>query len=125
MNTLARLVLLLVLKLFVICSIETKEPKEELGERAIAKLARYLESLIGALEDARVQTVGNYEGQRYDDGDAVRVIAFEERRDLEKDEYIETLIPTVRWIDNKGKHVLLQQAEVIVGRATVNDEKSE
>lgn len=109
----------------IILDIETKEPKEELGERAVAKLARYLESLNGALEDARIQTVGNYEGKTYSEGDAVKVLSFEERKDLVKDEYIETLIPTVRWIDNKGKHVLLQQAEVVVGRASTSNEKSE
>ena len=105
--------------------IETKEPKEELGERAVAKLARYLESLTGALDDARIQIVGNYEGKPYLEGDAVKVLSFEERNDLTRDEYVEMLTPTVRWVDNTGRNVLLQQAEVVVGRAIQQAEEAE
>lgn len=97
---------------------ETGEPKEELGERNISKLAKYLESLEGALEDAHVQIKGDYVGKFYDEGDAVKVITFEDRQDLVHDEYIETLTPTVRWTDKDGKTRLLQQAEVVVGKST-------
>ena len=104
----------------VLFDAETKEPKEEISERNIAKLARYLESLDGALEDARVQVKGDYAGMPYDEGDAVKVITFEDRNDLSRDEYVETLTPTIRWIDKDGKPRLLQQAEVVVGRAAQN-----
>ena len=95
---------------------ETKDPKEELDGRAVAKLARYLVSLDGALEDAGVQVVGDYNGKPHDEGNAVKVISYEDRSDLKRDEYIETLLPTVRWTNEQGQMRLLQQAEVVVGR---------
>lgn len=101
----------------VLLDTETGEPKEELNERSIARLAKYLETLDGALEDAHVTTKGDYVGKAYDEGEAVKVIAFEDRKDLTRDEYIETLIPTVRWTNGDGKMRLLQQAEVVVGKA--------
>lgn len=101
----------------VLFDTETSEPKEELNERNINKLAKYLESLEGALEDAHVQVKGDYTGKPYDEGDAVKVITFEDRQDLSHDEYVETLTPTVRWTDKDGKPRLLQQAEVVVGKA--------
>lgn len=101
----------------VIFDTETNEPKEELSDRNISKVAKYLESLEGALEDAHIQVKGDYLGKPYDEGDAVKVITFEDRQDLSRDEYIETLTPTVRWTDKEGKPRLLQQAEVVVGKA--------
>ena len=101
----------------------TNEPKESLDERAVSRMAKYLESLDGALEDARIQVKGDYEGHAYDEGDAVKVIAFEDRKDLSRDEYVETLLPTVRWIDKSGKSCLLQQAEVVVGRAVAGEQE--
>lgn len=101
----------------VIMDTETNEPKEELQERSVAKLARYLESIDGALEDARIQIRGDYVGKPYDEGDAVKVITFEDRSDLTCDEYVEVLTPTVRWTDKEGRSRLLQQAEVVVGKA--------
>ena len=94
---------------------ETGEPKDGLDGRVVAKLARYLASLEGALSDAGVQVVGDYEGKVRDDGDAVKVISYEKRADLKCDTYIETLLPTVRWTDGDGKTRLLQQAETVVG----------
>ena len=110
----------------VLLDTETGEPKEfscfapseEMGQRNISKLAKYLESLDGALEDAHVQIKGDYVGTHYDEGDAVKVITFEDRQDLAHDEYIEILTPTVRWTDKDGKARLLQQAEVVVGKST-------
>ena len=87
----------------------------------MTRLAKYLESLDGALEDARVQVKGDYVGHPYDEGDAVKVITFEDRKDLTRDEYVETLLPTVRWTDKDGKPRLLQQAEVVVGKATTTE----
>ena len=95
---------------------ETGEAKEELSARTIEKLVRYTETLGGALEDAHVSIKGDYAGKPYDEGDAVKVIAFEERADLKRDEYTETLTPTVRWTDNAGHPRLLQLAEVVVGK---------
>ena len=95
---------------------ETKEPKDGVDGRVVGKLARYLASLDGALEDAGVQVVGDYNGKPHDEGNAVKVISYEDRSDLKRDEYIETLLPTVRWMNEQGQMRLLQQAEVVVGR---------
>ena len=95
---------------------ETKEPKDGLDGRSVAKIARYLASLDGALEDAGVQVVGDYNGKPHDEGNAVKVISYEDRADLKRDEYIETLLPTVRWTNEQGQTRLLQRAEVVVGR---------
>ena len=95
---------------------ETKEPKDGLDGRSVAKIARYLASLDGALEDAGVQVVGDYNDKPHDEGNAVKVISYEDRADLKRDEYIETLLPTVRWTNEQGQTRLLQQAEVVVGR---------
>ncbi len=95
---------------------ETNEPKDGLDGRGVAKLARYLASLDGALEDAGVRVVGDYNGKPHDEGNAVKVISYEDRADLKRDEYIETLLPTVRWTNENGQTRLLQQAEVVVGR---------
>ena len=94
---------------------ETGEPKDGLDGRAVAKLARYLTSLEGALSDVGIQIVGDYEGRPRSDGDAVKVVSYENRTDLKCDTYIETLLPTVRWTDDEGKTYLLQQAETVVG----------
>jgi len=100
---------------------ETKEPKDGVDGRVVAKLARYLTSLDGALEDAGVQVIGDYSGKPHDEGDAVKVISYEDRADLKRDEYIETLLPTVRWTNEQGQTRLLQQAEVVVGRPTASN----
>ena len=89
---------------------ETGEPKE-----GFERVARYVASLAGALEDASV-TIEDYDGRPYDAGDAVTVIAIEPREDLRRDEYVETLVPTVRWKNAQGKQVFLQLAEVVVGQ---------
>ena len=78
---------------------ETGEPKE-----GFERVARYVASLAGALEDASV-TIEDYDGRPYDAGDAVKAIAFEPREDLRRDEYVETLLPTVRWKNAQGKQV--------------------
>ncbi len=96
---------------------ETKEPKDGVDGRVVGKLARYLASLDGALEDAGVQVL-DYTNMKRSDGDAVKVISEIERSDLKKPEYVETLLPTVRWKDTQGQTRLLQQAEVIVGSPT-------
>lgn len=95
---------------------ETNEPKDGVDGRVVAKLARYLSSLDGALEDAGVRVIGDYNGKPHDEGNAVKVISYEDRADLKRDEYIETLLPTVRWTNENGDTRLLQQAEVVVGR---------
>ena len=74
-----------------------------------------------ALEDAGVQVIGDYSGKPHDEGDAVKVISYEDRADLKRDEYIETLLPTVRWTNEQGQTRLLQQAEVVVGRPTASN----
>ncbi len=101
---------------------ETKEPKDGVDGRVVGKLARYLASLDGALEDVGVQVVGDYNGKPHDEGNAVKVISYEDRADLKRDEYIETLLPTVRWTDEQGQTRLLQQAEVVVGRPAASNQ---
>lgn len=101
---------------------ETKDPKESIDDRGVAKLARYIASLDGALEDVGVQVVSDYDGKPHDEGDAVKVISYEDRADLKRDEYIETLLPTVRWTNEQGQIKLLQQAEVVVGRPIETNE---
>ena len=103
----------------------TNEPRESLDERAVSRIARYLETLEGALEDVNVQIKGDYEGHPCDEGDAVKVISSEARKDLARDEYIETLLPTVRLVSKDGALLkLLQQAEVVVGKASGSDKNN-
>ena len=103
----------------VIDTAGTNEPRESLDERAVSRIARYRETLEGALEDVNVQIKGDYEGHPCDEGDAVKVISSEDRKDLARDEYIETLLPTVRLVSKDGALLkLLQQAEVVVGKAS-------
>ena len=109
----------------VIDTAGTNEPRESLDERAVSRVAKYLETLEGALEDVNVQIKGDYEGRPYDEGDAVKVISFEDRKDLARDEYIETLLPTVRLVSKAGALLkVLQQAEVVVGRASGSDKNN-
>lgn len=96
---------------------ETGEPKE-----GFERVARYVASMEGALEDAQVKTV-DYDGRPYDEGDAVKVITFESRADLKRDEYVETLLPTVQWTNAEGKMTLLQMAEVVVGQAPQKEDE--
>ncbi len=96
---------------------ETGEPKE-----GFERVARYVTSMEGALEDAHVKTV-DYDGRPYDEGDAVKVITFESRADLKRDEYVETLLPTVQWTNAEGKMTLLQMAEVVVGQAPQKEDE--
>lgn len=97
------------------------EPREELNERSVAKLARYIESIYGALEDAHVTIKGDYVGTQYDENDAVKVVSTTYPEGQKKSEYTEVLTPTVRWKDKDGKVRLLQQAEVVVAKPVENN----
>ena len=90
--------------------------KESLDERAVSKIARYVNSLMTALKDGGVEVVSDYVGKPHREGSAVRVVSYEERQDLSRDEYVEVLMPTVRWTNPQGQTRLLQPAEVVVGR---------
>ena len=92
------------------------EPKESLSEREIAKIARYINSLETALENGGVEVVADYVGKPHREGSAVKVVSYEDRHDLTRDEYVEVLMPTVRWTNSQGQTRLLQPAEVVVGR---------
>lgn len=89
---------------------EDGEP--EAGMKGIAK---FVEKIEDSLKEARIEIV-DFDGKAYDEGDAVKVIAFEDRNDLKHAEVTETLRPTVRWTDASGRVRILKQAEVIVGR---------
>lgn len=90
--------------------------KEELDERAIAKIARYINSLETAMSNGGIEVIGDYEGKPHREGSAVKVISYEERQDLKEDTYIEVLMPTVRLTNTEGQTRLLQPAEVVIGR---------
>lgn len=89
--------------------------KESLDERAVSKIARYINSLMTALKDGGVEIVSDYVGKPHREGSAIRVVSYEERQDLSRDEYVEVLMPTVRWTNSQGQTRLLQPAEVVVG----------
>lgn len=90
--------------------------KEQLDERAIAKISRYINSLETAMANGGIEVVGDYEGKPHREGSAVKVVSYEDRQDLKEDTYIEVLMPTVRWTNAEGKTRLLQPAEVVIGR---------
>lgn len=90
------------------------QPREELNEKSVSKLARYIESIYGALEDAHVTIKGDYVGRSYDENDAVKVVSTTYPEGQKKSEYTEVLTPTVRWKGKDGNVRLLQQAEVVV-----------
>lgn len=90
--------------------------KETLDERAIGKIVRYINSLMTALENGGVEVVGDLVGKPHREGSAVKVVSYEDRQDLKRDEYVEVLMPTVRWTNSQGQTRLLQAAEVVVGR---------
>ncbi len=90
--------------------------KEELDERAIAKVGRYINSLETAMANGGIEVIGDYEGKPHREGSAVKVISYEERQDLKEDTYIEVLMPTVRLTNSEGQTRLLQPAEVVIGR---------
>lgn len=90
--------------------------KESLDGRAIGKIVRYINSLNTALENGGVEVVGDMVGKPYREGSAVKVVSYEDRQDLKRDEYVEVLMPTVRWTNAQGQTRLLQPAEVVVGR---------
>ena len=92
------------------------EPKESLSGREIAKIARYINSLETALANGGVEVGSDYVGKPHREGSAVRVVSYEDRQDLSRDEYVEVLMPTVRWTNPQGQTRLLQPAEVVVGR---------
>lgn len=92
------------------------EPKESLSEREIGKIARYVNSLETALANGGVEVVSDYVGKPHREGSAVNVVSKEIRQDLTREEYVEVLLPTVRWTNSKGQTRLLQAADVVVGR---------
>lgn len=90
--------------------------KDSLDERAVSKIARYINSLMTALNDGGVEIVSDYVGKPHHEGSAIKVVSYEDRQDLSRDEYVEVLMPTVRWTNSQGQTRLLQPAEVVVGR---------
>jgi len=90
--------------------------KESLDERAVSKIARYINSLMTALNNGGVEIVSDFIGKPHREGSAVKVVSYEDRQDLTQDEYVEVLMPTVRWTNSQGQTRLLQPAEVVVGR---------
>ncbi len=100
---------------------QVSEPREQLDTRAVSKLARYIESIYGALEDAHVTIKGDYIGSEYDDNDAVKVVSITYPDGQKKSEYINVLTPTVRWKDKDGNVRLLQRAEVDIAKPSENN----
>jgi hypothetical protein len=83
---------------------ETGEAREGFGS-----VFRHVEALSDALKEQGIE-LRDHDGERYDIGMALKVIASEPRRGLKHEEIIETLKPTVR-----SKDGILQIGEVIVG----------
>lgn len=81
------------------------EVKEE-----FSRAYRSVEAMMDALAGIGVETQ-DWTGQGYSVGLPVKVVAFEDRDGLEREEIVETLIPGVRM---GGE--FLRQGEVIVGR---------
>jgi molecular chaperone GrpE (heat shock protein) len=83
----------------------TDEPKND----ELRRLYRHVESIYATMEEVGIEIV-DPAGEKYDPGMALKVIAFEEKQGVMKDEIVETMKPTVRW---NGQ--FLQVGEVIVG----------
>lgn len=71
------------------------------------RLYRFVEALEDALHDVGVE-IKSHNGEVYDTGMAVNVLAWEKRTDSTREEIIETIKPTIRL----GNH-LIQWADVI------------
>lgn len=71
------------------------------------RLYRFVEALEDALHDVGVE-IKSHNGEVYDTGMAVNVVAWEKRTDSTREEIIETIKPTIRL----GNH-LIQWADVI------------
>jgi hypothetical protein len=93
---------------------ETGEAKDGFGN-----VFRHVEALADALQEQGIET-RDHDGERYDPGMALKVIASEPRRGLIREEIIETVKPTIRTKDG-----ILQIGEVIVGIPETESSKSE
>ncbi len=82
----------------------TDEAKDE-----FASLYRHVEAIYDALRDVNLE-IRDHEGEKYNVGSALDVVASEKRADLRREEIIETVKPTLRL---GGKP--LQLGAVIVG----------
>ena len=83
------------------------------GKEGLEKAARHIARIEAILQDRGISIIDPI-GRRFDDNDAVNVIAYEGDGD---NYYIsETLSPTIRQTMPDGKVRLIQQAEVVVRR---------
>lgn len=81
---------------------EDGNPKEHFD-----RVYRFVEALDDALKDIGV-TIKSHDGEAYDTGMAVNVVAWEKRESAPREEIIETIKPTIRLGDK-----LLQWADVV------------
>jgi hypothetical protein len=79
------------------------------GGEAIGKAFRYVESAWDSLGRAKIE-VRDHDGERYSNGMAVKVLAFQLDGGLSRETVVETIKPSVYYQD-----VLVQWGEVIVG----------
>lgn len=77
---------------------------------------------VDAMQDA-LSAIGvlvkDHDGENYDVGMAVNVVAWEKRSGATREEILETLKPTIRWNDR-----LLQWGDVIVCMPDTREQKS-
>lgn len=83
---------------------DTNEPREE-----YRKMYRHVEAMYDALKSAGVE-IDDPSGQPYDSGMALKVVSFEQRVGISREEIIETIKPTITW--NRKP---IQIGEVVVG----------
>ena len=103
---------------------DDEQYKDELDGRAIGKIVRYINSLDAALKNGGIDVEGNFIGKPHREGSAVKVVSYEDRQDLKRDEYVEVLMPRVLITDDQGQTRMIQPAEVVVGRPKISPAES-
>ena len=96
--------------------VETGEPKD-----VFSKVWRHVETIGDALSEIGVETI-DWTNKHYDEGMSLKVIAEEENEGVKSATITETLLPTIRFRDEKrGLLAEIQKGEVVVSRPAADN----